>query len=412
MTMSFENNLEKYAELSVRVGLNIQPGQTLWINAPIHAPQLVRFISKKAYEAGAKHVHIEWQDEICTRIKYLHAPDDAFQEYPSWRAHALNELAEHHGAYLLIESTDPELLKDADTKRIADFSKVAGPALEKWRESMSSYKMTWSIIAAPSPAWALKVFPHLEETAAISALWDAIFQATRVDQVNPVQTWSQHNALLRSKRELLNEKQYSKIHYLAPGTELSVKLPDNHVWRGGAATNESGGFDFNPNIPTEEVFISPHREGTQGTVCSTKPLSYQGNLINNFTLRFENGRVVDYSAEQGYNALKTMIEMDEGAKYLGEIALVPHCSPISNANLIFFNTLFDENASNHLALGRSFPFCVQGGTSMTKDELAGVGLNHSLIHVDFMIGSADMDIDGERSDGSLEPIFRKGNWAL
>ncbi|MFD0698732.1 aminopeptidase [Paenibacillus sp. GCM10027628] len=410
--MTFETNLEKYAELTVRVGLNIQPGQTLWINAPMHAPQLVRFIVKKAYEVGAKHVHIEWQDDICTQIKYKYAPEEAFHEYPNWRAQAMDELAANNGAYLLIEAADPELLKDVDTKRISAFSKAAGPKLVKWRESMSAYKMTWSIIAAPSPAWAKKVFPHLEEGEAINALWDAIFKATRVDQENPVETWIAHNATLRSKREQLNEKQYRKIHYRAPGTELTVELPDNHVWRGGAATNGTGGFDFNPNIPTEEVFISPHKSGTQGTVQSTKPLSYHGSLINNFTLTFENGRVVDYKAEQGFESLQAMIEMDEGAHYLGEIALVPHHSPISNSNLIFFNTLFDENASNHLALGRSFPTCVQGGTSMSKEELEQVGLNDSLIHVDFMIGSADMDIDGELADGRIEPIFRGGNWAF
>jgi aminopeptidase len=304
------------------------------------------------------------------------------------------------------------LLKDIDPARISANSKAAGAKLEKWRESMSSYRMTWSIIAVPSSARAKKVFPHLEEEAAINALWDAIFRATRVDQEDPIQTWINHNAKLRSKREQLNEKQFRKIHYRAPGTELTVELPDNHIWRGGSATNETGGFDFNPNIPTEEVFISPHRMGTKGTVRSTKPLSYRGNLINNFTITFESGRVVDYTAEQGFESLKAMIAMDEGAHYLGEIALVPHVSPISNSNLIFFNTLYDENASNHLALGRAFPTCIEGGTSMSKEEQESAGLNNSLIHVDFMIGSAEMDIDGEHADGTIEPIFRKGNWAF
>ncbi|WP_187274518.1 aminopeptidase [Paenibacillus sp. N3.4] len=410
--MTFENNLNKYAELIVRVGLNIQSGQTLWINAPIDHPALVRLISRKAYELGAKHVHIEWQDEISTKIKYMYAPDEAFHEYPAWRAQALDELADNNGAYLWIDADDPELLKDVDPARMAANAKAAGPKLVKWREFMSSYKMTWSIVAAPSAAWAQKVFPHLEEDAAISALWEAIFQAARVDQENPVLTWNDHNQTLRSKREQLNEKQYRKIHYHAPGTELTVELLDNHIWRGGSATNGTGGFDFNPNIPTEEVFISPHRLGTNGTVRSTKPLSYQGSLINNFTITFDKGRVVDYSAEQGYESLKAMIEMDEGAHYLGEIALVPHRSPISDSNLIFFNTLYDENASNHLALGRAFPTCIVGGTTMSKEEQIQAGLNVSLIHVDFMIGSADMDIDGEHADGSREPIFRKGNWAF
>ncbi|MDD9265863.1 aminopeptidase [Paenibacillus sp. GCM10023248] len=410
--MTFATNLEKYAELIVRVGLNIQPGQTLWVNAPILQPELVRLISRKAYDAGAKHVHIEWQDEICTQIKYKHAPDDSFNEYPAWRAQALNELADKGGAYLWIDADDPELLKDADPARIAAYSKAGGPLLVKWRESMSSYFMTWSIVAAPSPARARKVFPQLEENEAVQALWDAIFKATRADQDNPVETWLNHNAVLRSKREQLNAKQFHKIHYRAPGTELTVQLPANHIWRGGAATNGTGGFEFNPNIPTEEVFISPNRAGTSGTVCSTKPLSYQGNLIDRFSLTFENGRVVDYQAEVGYESLKALLEMDEGARHLGEIALVPHDSPISNSNLIFFNTLYDENASNHLALGRAFPTCIEGGTAMTKAEQLQAGLNDSLIHVDFMIGSAEMDIDGEYADGRIEPIFRKGNWAF
>lgn len=410
--MTFEHNLEKYAELTVRVALNIQGGQSLWINAPIGHPEFVRLITRKAYEAGAKHVHIEWQDEICTQIRYTHAPTESFNEYPAWRAQALTELAEGNGAYLWIDADNPELLKDVDPARISANAKVSGPLLVKWREYMSSYKMTWSIIAAPSLAWAQKVFPDLEDQAAVAALWDAIFEATRVDQEDPVLTWQDHNATLRSKREQLNQQQFHKIHYRAPGTELTVELPPQHIWRGGSATNERGGFDFNPNIPTEEVFISPNRLGTNGTVRSSKPLSYQGSLIDNFSITFEQGRVTHYAAEQGYESLQAMIEMDEGAHYLGEIALVPHVSPISNTNLIFFNTLYDENASNHLALGRAFPTCIEGGTQMSKEEQLQAGLNDSLIHVDFMIGSSEMDIDGELADGTIVPIFRQGNWAF
>jgi aminopeptidase len=409
--MTFESNLEKYAELAVKIALNIQPGQTLWIFAPIHVPHLVRLIVKNAYEAGAKNVHIEWVDEICTRLKYTLAPDDSFDNYPLWRARAVEELAEENGAYLHIESSDPENLKGVDIKRIAAYSKAAGAALANWREYMSSYKMTWSIIAAPSAGWAKKVFPAMNEEDAVSALWDAIFKATRVDQENPVQAWTEHNATFRDKRDFLNQKQYKKLHYRAPGTELTVELPNDHLWRGGAASSGEG-ISFNPNVPTEEVFTSPKKEGTHGFVSSSKPLTYQGNLIENFTLKFENGRIVDYQAEKGHEALQTMIEMDEGSHYLGEVALVPHHSPISNSNLIFFNTLFDENASNHFALGMGFPTCIQNGTSMSKVELEKAGLNDSIIHVDFMIGSSQMDIDGETVDGQLEPIFRNGNWAF
>lgn len=409
--MTFKANLEKYADITVKVGLNIQPGQTLWINAPIHTPELVRLITKKSYEAGAKHVFVEWQDDVITQLKYKMAPDEAFEEYPMWRAKALEDIAEQDGAYLYIDSSDPELLKEVDGKRLSAFSKAAGAALVKWREAMNTYKMTWSIIAVPSVAWAKKVFPDLADQDAIDALWNAIFEATRVNQDEPIQKWLDHNATLREKREYLNQKQYKKIHYRAPGTELTVELPDKHLWKGGA-TNTLQGNPTNPNLPTEEVFVSPRREGTQGVVRSTKPLSYQGNLIEEFTLKFENGRIVEYQAEKGYETLKNLVELDEGAHYLGEIALVPHDSPISNSNLIFFNTLFDENASNHLAIGRAFATCIEGGTTMTKEELAQAGLNDSITHVDFMIGSGQMDIDGELADGTREPIFRNGNWAF
>lgn len=409
--MSFINQLEKYAELAIKTAVNIQPGQSLWINAPIHTPEFVRMITEHAYKAGAKLVHIEWQDEISTQIKYHLAPDETFEEYPLWRAQAVQEFAENGGAFLFIESSNPELLKGVDPKRVAANSKAAGTALAKWREYMSANKMTWSIIGVPSKGWAKLVFPDLEADAAVQALWEAIFKASRVDQDNPVQAWQEHNATLHDKRSYLNSKQYKKLHYRAPGTDLTIELPDNHIWSGGTAVNEAKN-PFNPNVPTEEVFTSPHREGTHGVVRSSKPLSYQGNLIENFSLTFENGKVIDFEAEKGYESLKSMLGMDEAARYLGEAALVPHHSPISESNLIFFNTLYDENASNHLALGSAFPTCLEGGLSMSREELDQAGLNHSIIHVDFMIGSAEMDIDGITQDGQVEPVFRNGNWAF
>lgn len=403
--------LEKYAELIVKTAVHIQPGQELWINAPIHAPELVRLVVKRAYEEGAKRVHVEWQDEIVTQMTYKLAPDEAFEQYPKWRAQGVTELAEQGGAYLLIESDDPELLKDVDPKRIANYSRVASAALAKWREYMSSKKMTWSIVAAPSDNWAKRVFPGLDAQAAVEALWQTIFRAIRVDQANPVQAWEAHNANLLAKRAYLNGKQYKKLHYRAPGTDLIVELPDNHLWNGGISKNAQGNT-FNPNVPTEEVYTAPRREGTHGVVRSTKPLSYRGNLIENFSLTFENGRVVDFEAETGSDALKTMLELDENSRYLGEAALVPHQSPISQSNIIFFNTLFDENASNHLALGNAYPTCVEGGTAMSLEELLQAGLNQSILHVDFMVGSSEMDIDGITKDGQVEPVFRKGNWAF
>lgn len=403
--------LQKYADLIVRTAVHIQPGQELWINAPIHVPELVRLIAKRAYEEGAKRVHVEWQDELLTKLTYQLAPDEAFEQYPAWRAQAVTELAQQGGAYLLIKSGDPELLKDVDPKRVADYSRVSSAALAKWREYMSSKRMTWSIVAAPSDNWAKLVFPELDAKAAVEALWQAIFRAVRVHLEDPVQAWKEHNDALLAKRAYLNGKQYKKLHYRAPGTDLVIELPENHLWNGGISTNERGNT-FNPNVPTEEVYTAPRREGTNGVVRSTKPLSYQGNLIENFSLTFENGRVVDFQAEKGYDSLKTMLDLDGNSRYLGEAALVPHRSPISESNLIFFNTLFDENASNHLALGNAYPTCVEGGASMSREELERAGLNQSILHVDFMIGSAEMDIDGITDDGRIEPIFRQGNWAF
>lgn len=334
-----------------------------------------------------------------------------FEEYPLWRARAVEEVAQGGGAYLFIESEDPELLRGVDPERIAAYSKAAGVALKTWREYITSHRMSWSIVAAPSVPWAKKVFPHLGEQEAMESLWNAIFRAVRADQDDPVGNWEKHNANLREKVQYLNEKQYRKIHYSAPGTELTVELPEGHLWKGGAATNEKG-ILFNANMPTEEVFTSPTKYGTHGVVHSTKPLSYQGNLIEDFWIKFENGRIVEHHAEIGHETLRSMIEIDEGAHYLGEIALVPHDSPISNSNLIYYNTLFDENASNHLAIGNSFASCLDGGSEMSKEQLAEAGLNDSITHVDFMIGSAEMDIDGETQNGKREAIFRGGNWAF
>lgn len=403
--------LEKYADLIVRTAVHIQQGQVLWMNAPIHVPELVRLIVKRAYEVGAKQVHVEWRDEQVTKLTYGLAPDEAFEQYPAWRAQAMTELAEQGGAYLLIHSEDPELLKGIDPRRMANYSRVSTAALATFRSYMSSKRMTWSIVAAPSEGWARLVYPELDPQAAVEALWEAILRIVRVNEDDPVAAWETHNNNLLDKRAYLDAKQYKQLHYKAPGTDLIIELPDNHRWNGGISWNEKG-HAFNPNVPTEEVYTAPHRNGTNGTVRSTKPLSYQGNLIENFSLTFKDGRVTDFEAEKGYDSLKTMLDLDEHSRYLGEIALVPHRSPISASNLIFFNTLFDENASNHLALGNAYPTCIEGGASLSREELEKAGLNQSILHVDFMIGSGEMDIDGITADGQREAVFRGGNWAF
>ncbi|MGG0185447.1 aminopeptidase [Bacillus rhizoplanae] len=409
--MSFEQTLEKYAALAVNVGVNIQPGQTLNIGAPIEAAPFVRLVTKKAYESGAKHVYVDWVDENLTRLKFDLAPEEAFSEFPAWKAHAREELAKEGAAFLSIYAENPDLLKGVDPKRIASANRAAGEAMKTVREYMMTDKVSWCVISVPTTEWAAKVFPDVPEEEQVAKLWDAIFQATRADLENPVQAWNEHNSNLHTKVNNLNDKHYKALYYKGPGTDLTIELPEKHLWVGAGSINEKD-VPFMANIPTEEVFTMPLKTGVNGYVTSKKPLVYAGNVIDNFTLTFENGRIVDFKAEVGEETLKHLIESDEGSHFLGEVALVPHDSPISNTNILFYNTLFDENASCHLAIGNAYAFNLDGGKTMSKEELAENGANSSITHVDFMIGSAELDIDGITADGTHEPIFRKGNWAF
>lgn len=408
---SFKENLEKYAELAIKVGVNMQKGQTLVINAPLPSYEFVRAAAKAAYKAGAKNVHVEWNDEEVTRIKYLNAPEEAFKEYPMWKAKGYEEMAKEGAAFLSISASNPDLLKGVDPERIATANKTASKALEGYRSHTMSDKVCWCVISVPTKEWAKKVFPDLNEEESVQKLWESIFKAVRVDNTDPVNAWREHTDNLAKKVNFLNEKRFKKLHYWSSVTDLTIELPEKHIWAGGGGTSENGTY-FVANMPTEEVFTMPKRDGVNGVVKSTKPLNYGGNLIENFTLKFENGKIVDFSAETGYETLKKLIETDEGSHYLGEVALVPCDSPISNTNIIFYNTLFDENASCHLAIGKAYPTNLEGGASMSKEELTKNGANTSLVHVDFMIGSSDLNIDGETYDGKAEPIFRNGNWAF
>lgn len=407
---NFKQMLEKYADLAVKVGVNIQKGQTLVINTSIDSVDLVRLVVKKAYESGAKNVVVNWDDDQVSRLKYDLAPDEAFTEFPKWRAQMLEELAEQGAAFMSIISSSPDLLKGVDSERIANFQKAAGQSLQKYRQYIQSDKVSWTVIAAPSEAWAAKVFPSVPKEEQVSALWEAIFKAVRVDTEDPVEAWKAHDRELHKKVDYLNEKKYRSLHYTAPGTDLTIDLPEGHLWVGAGSVNEEG-HAFMANMPTEEVFTVPYKTGVNGYVTSTKPLSYGGNIINDFKVTFEEGRIVDVQAKEGEEVLKKLVETDEGSHYLGEIALVPHQSPISQSDILFYNTLFDENASNHLAIGSAYAFCIEGGKSMGQADLERHGLNTSITHVDFMIGSDEMDIDGIREDGEREPIFRSGNWA-
>ncbi|WML38445.1 aminopeptidase [Neobacillus sp. OS1-2] len=407
----FLTKLEKYAELAVKVGVNVQRGQTLVVQATLDAAKFVRLVVKKAYEVGAHNVVVNWNDDTVTRTRYDLAPDEAFTEYPIWRAKEMEDLADSGAAFMSIISSSPDLLKGVNPERIANFNKAAGKALGNYRKAAQSDKVSWTVIAVPSEAWAAKVFPDAPAETQVNMLWDAIFKAVRVDVENPVDAWKKHDEALHEKVHYLNEKRYQKLHYSAPGTDLMIELPEKHLWVGAGSVNEKG-FEFMANMPTEEVFTVPLKTGVNGTVASTKPLSYGGNIIDRFSVTFENGKIVGVKAEEGEEILKRLVETDEGSHYLGEVALVPFNSPISQSNVLFFNTLFDENASNHLAIGSAYAFCIEGGKKMTPEELANNGLNESITHVDFMIGSAAMDIDGITADGKSEAIFRAGNWAF
>lgn len=406
----FEKNLERYAELVAKVGLNVQQGQTIWINANLDSAQFARKVAEKAYIAGAKNVYMDWNDEQAALTKFKLAPDEAFSEYPMWKVEGLKELMAGGGAYLQVYAPNPDLLKDIPVSRTAAANKTAAVARQEFLSYIHKGLNAWSMASVPTPAWAAKVFPQLEPEAAVEALWDRIFQVNRIYNDDPVAAWTEHLQQLAQRQNTLNAKQYKALHYRGPGTDLRIGLPEGHLWL-AAVSETPGGVAFVPNMPTEEVFTMPHKERVDGTVASTLPLNYMGSIIDGFTLTFQQGRIVSFTAEQGYETLQQLIELDEGTRHLGEVALVPHQSPISDLGIIFYNTMYDENASCHLAIGNAYPYTLEGGTAMSPEELDKHGANRSLTHVDFMIGSAELDIDGELADGSIEPLFRQGNWA-
>lgn len=408
--MTFEEKLAEYADLAVRVGINVQPGQNVLINTTTDTLEFSRLIVKKAYEAGAKSVHVNFTDGPIHRAFFDLAPESAMKEFPAWMVTQRNELIDQQGSLLWIDAEDPDLLAGVPAKRISDYQKTSGRALEKYRAAVMSDKIAWSIIAIPSEIWAKKVFPDLPKEEQVKALWEVIFKTVRIGDGTAVAKWKTHIRDLELRATMLNDRRYKKIHYSAPGTELSVELPDKHLWLSGASRTPNQ-TAFIANMPTEEVYTAPLKYGVNGYVKNTKPFVYKGNLIDDFTLTFKDGKIIKAHAEVGNDLLQGLIKNDEGSSYLGEIALVPHESPISASGILFYNTLFDENASNHLAIGEAYPTCYEGARDLEEAQLQALGLNTSITHEDFMIGSAEMDIDGELSDGTREPIFRKGNWA-
>ena len=402
--------LDRLAELAVKVGLQLQPGQDLFLTAPIVALPLVRAIVEHAYKAGAGLVTPILSDEEITLSRYRHARDASFDRAAGWLYEGVAKAFAAGTARLGVVGDNPMLLSNEDPAKVARANKANSLAYQPALEKIAGFDINWNLVAYPTASWAKLVFPGDEEDVAVAKLAHAIFAASRVDNDDPVGAWAAHNAALRLRTEQLNGHRFQALHYTGPGTDLTIGLADDHEWQGGASTAKNG-VVCNPNIPTEEVFTTPHARRVEGRVVSTKPLSYQGTLIENIAVRFEGGRIVEAKATRGQDVLAKVLDTDEGARRLGEVALVPHSSPISQSGLLFYNTLFDENAACHIALGQCYSKCFLGGATLTPDEVAAKGGNKSLIHIDWMIGSGEIDIDGVRPDGERVPVFRKGEWA-
>jgi aminopeptidase len=402
--------LDRLAEVAVKVGLRLQPGQDLFLTAPVAALPLVRRIARHAYAAGAGLLTPILSDEEITLSRYRFGPNESFDRAPDWLYEGVAKAFASNTARLAIVGENPMLLSGEDPDKVSRANKANSIAYRPALEKIAGFDINWNIVAYPGASWARQVFPGDEEDVAVAKLADAIFAASRVDGDDPVSAWEAHNAALRRRTEWLNEHRFQALHYSGPGTDLTLGLADGHKWQGGASTAKNG-IVCNPNIPTEEVFTTPHALRAQGHVVSTKPLSYQGTLIDEISVRFEEGRIVEAKAARGQEVLNKVLDTDEGACRLGEVALVPHSSPISRRGLLFYNTLFDENASSHIAIGQCYSECFIDGAKLTPEQIAAQGGNKSLIHIDWMIGSDRIDIDGVRADGSRLPVFRKGEWA-
>jgi len=407
-----DKRIESYAELLVKVGLNIQKGQTLVASCPVECAPFMRLVADAAYDCGAREVVMVWNDDHMTRQKYLHADSSVFDSFPRWTADMYNSLADEQAARLAIHSEDPEVLTGVDPDRLRRAGFASGTALAPFRRMQSSYYFPWCVASAPCTAWAKKIFPEKSDADAYDALWDAILNASRVfEGGDPIAEWQKHNAALAERVKKLESYDFKSLRYKnSLGTDLYIELPEQHIWRGGAK-NAGTGVRFNANIPTEECFTAPVRTGVEGIAFASKPLVTGGSVADGFSFTFEKGKIVDVKAERGQKLLENAISVDEGASYLGEVALVPYDSPISKSGILFYNTLFDENASCHLAFGSSYP-CVKGGTEMSREELDRRGLNASMTHQDFMVGTPDLSIIGTTHDGKEVPIFVDGNFAF
>ena len=414
MQSEFEQNLEKYAEVIVNVGLNVQPGQRLVIGPPygflgteLETAPLVRLIAAKAYQAGARLVDVMWNDEQLELIRLNHAPRDSFEEYPTWRAESAIEAAKAGDALLLLISPNNNLFADQDRELMGKTYRTGMRCMKPFMDLRGKRAMNFSMAAAPIEGWADKVFPDLPVKERLPQFWEAVFEFCRVDQPDPVSSWKEHNADLHARRDYLNSRKYTGLHMTASGTDLRVGLPDSHIWIAGSNFTQSG-IEYYANFPTEEIFTLPHKDKVDGVVTQTTPSPSVEGLV----LTFSKGKVVKAAANKGEELVHQGLEVDDGARQLGEVALVPNSNPISRSGRIYYNLLFDENASCHLALGNGYRFCIENGEEMSVEEFILAGGNNSSDHIDFMIGSEEMDVDGISADGSAEPIMRGGEWAF
>ena len=407
-----EAKLREYAALLIKVGLNVQEGQTLVISSPVECAPFARMCASAAYDVGCREVVMNWHDDVMAREKYLRADGSIFDEVPTWRRHFFNDYANAGAAYLAIAAEDPENFKGVDPDRLVRAQRASGKALKDFYRLQMSSGFPWCIASIPIPSWATRVFPELPAAEAVEKLWDAIFHTMRIDgDGQSALRWQQHIARLEERKEKLNGLRFKTLHYTnSLGTDLTVELPEGHIWESGDDVTQAG-QTFVANMPTEEIFTAPLRHGINGVVYSAMPLVNDGNIIDGFHFVVKDGKIVEAHAEKGEEFLKAAISIDEGASYFGEVALVPYDSPISNMNLLFYNTLFDENASCHMAFGEAYP-CIEGGRDMDKEQLKEMGLNDSDTHVDFMIGTKDLKIIGTTWDGREIPIFLDGNFAL
>ena len=409
-----DKRLEKYAKLLITVGINVQPGQTLVINCPVDRADFARLLVSEAYKVGARDVVMRWNDQFISRETVLHGADEIFDTFYPWQADMLNDLARRGAAFLSIDCSDPDGMKGIDHSRMVRQSRAFGPAIQEFREMQMSDKVQWCVAALPHPAWAKKMFPDLADAEAMEKLTEAIYATMRITADNdPVEAWRAHNEALNTRKRKLTEYNFKSLHYTnSLGTDLIIELPEGHYWEGGSSASAKG-VVFNANMPTEEIFTAPRRDGVNGRVVSTKPFDVGGEIIDKFAFTFENGKIVSVETDDPHHKelLEAEISLDEGAAYLGEVALVPFDSPISNMDALFYNTLFDENASCHLAFGASYP-TVKGGAEMTKDERLKLGLNDSITHEDFMVGSPDLTILGTTHSGQEIPVFTNGNFAF